>query len=297
MAQMAAATGHTTDAASYRALFKQIVSAWDAKYVAADGSIAGNSQTDYVLALHIGLLPGSQRAAAASRLVALIRADGMHLATGFVGTQWLLPVLTAAGYNDVAYALLEQTTFPSWGYEIQHGATTIWERWDGILPDGSFNPNTNGNSFNHSVDGAVGMWMYQTIAGIVPDPAAPGYRHFVIRPQPGGGLTHAGASLRTSYGTIGSAWRNVGRDRTLTVEVPRGTTATIEVPTTSVPRGAARLPVSLAGSRSRALRPAGYSGETGMAVAGAGPPAPATASGTVSVSRRLRRRCASRPGR
>jgi alpha-L-rhamnosidase len=233
MAQMAAAIGRTADAAAYRALFQQIVSAWDAKYVSPDGTIAGDTQTDYVLALHLDLMPTAQRTAAADRLVDSIRSSGMHLATGFVGTQWLLPVLTASGHTDVAYALLEQTTYPSWGYEILHGATTIWERWDGIQPDGTFNPNTNGNSFNHAVDGAVGIWMYQTIAGIVPDPTQPGYRHFSVHPEPGGGLTHASASLKSPYGSISSAWQDVGHDRVFTIDVPRGTTATIDIPATT----------------------------------------------------------------
>lgn len=232
MAQMAAAIGRDDDAAGYRDLFARIASAWSARYVASDGSVAGNSETGYVLALHIGLMPESLRAQAGDRLAGLIRAAGDHLATGFVGTQWLLPALSATGHTDVAYRLLEQTTYPSWGYEIGHGATTVWERWDGILPGGGFNPNVNGNSFNHAVDGAVGTWMYTTIAGIVPDPAHPGYAHFSVRPEPGGGLTHAEASLRSPHGTISSKWRVTGKVLSMDVVVPHGTTAVIHVPTT-----------------------------------------------------------------
>jgi alpha-L-rhamnosidase len=230
MAAMADATGHSADAAGYRALFGQIAAAWDAKYVAADGSIAGNSQTAYVLALHVGLLPQGQRTQAADRLVGLVHAADTHLTTGFVGTQWLLPVLTDTGHTDVAYALLEQDSYPSWGYEIAHGATTVWERWDSIEPDGAFNPAVNGNSFNHAVDGAVGAWMYQTIGGIAGDPGSPGYRHFTLRPQPGGGLTHAQAGLRTAHGRIGSSWQRTGGTTVFTFDVPPGTSATVELP-------------------------------------------------------------------
>ncbi|UOZ03064.1 glycoside hydrolase family 78 protein [Amycolatopsis sp. WQ 127309] len=236
LARMADAIGNHADAVAYDSLFTRIAAAWQAKYVAADGSIAGNSQTAYVLALHLGLLPQQQRASAADRLVGLVHAAGDHLTTGFVGTQWLLPVLSDTGHTDVAYTLLEQTTYPSWGYEIAHGATTVWERWDGIVPGGGFNPNLNGNSFNHAVDGAVGTWLYTTIAGITGDPAYPGYQRFSVRPQPGGGLTHATGSLRTRYGTIGSSWRLDGRNLVLDVTVPPGTTATIDVPAASANR-------------------------------------------------------------
>lgn len=236
MARMSAAVGRDADAAGYRALFTRIASAWDAKYLAEDGSVAGNSETGYVLALHIGLLPEGLRAQAADRLVGLVHAGGDHLATGFVGTQWLLPVLSATGHTDIAYTLLEQTGYPSWGYEIGHGATTVWERWDGILPGGGFNPNVNGNSFNHAVDGAVGTWMYTTIAGIVPDPAHPGYARFSVRPQPGGGLTHARASLRSPHGTISSSWHLTGKQLVMDVVVPHGSTAVVFVPS-PVPSG------------------------------------------------------------
>ncbi|MFJ1759564.1 family 78 glycoside hydrolase catalytic domain [Amycolatopsis sp. NPDC088138] len=236
LARMADAIGNHDDAAAYDDLADQVTAAWNARYVAADGSIAGTSQTAYVLALHLGLLPSPQRPAAADRLVGLIHAAGDHLTTGFVGTQWLLPVLSGTGHTDVAYTLLEQTTYPSWGYEIAHGATTVWERWDGILPGGGFNPNLNGNSFNHAVDGAVGTWMYTTVAGLTGDPAHPGYQRFSVHPQPGGGLTHANASLRTRYGTIGSGWRIEGRTLVLDVTVPPGTTATIDVPAVAANR-------------------------------------------------------------
>src|SRR5690606_16678553 len=129
-----------------------------------------------------------------------------HLATGFLGTPDLLPVLTATGHTDVAYRLINQRSYPSWGYEIDKGATTIWERWNSIMPDGSFG-DVNMNSFNHYAYGAVGNWMYRTIAGIQPDPDHPGYKHFVVAPKPGGGLTSARATYESKYGTIASAWR------------------------------------------------------------------------------------------
>src|SRR5690606_16869544 len=115
-------------------------------------------------------------------------------------------VLTRFGYNDVAYRLLLQETYPSWLFQVKKGATTIWERWDGIKADGTFQT-TSMNSFNHYAYGAIGEWMYKNIAGIQPVAAAPGYKDFIIAPRPGGKLTDASASLETVYGKIGSDWQ------------------------------------------------------------------------------------------
>ncbi|MFB9836810.1 family 78 glycoside hydrolase catalytic domain [Actinoallomurus acaciae] len=227
VAQMADAIGEHDAAAAYRTLWGRIRDAFDAAYVTSDGTVGGGSQTAYVLALSDNLLPDAQVAPAANKLVANIAAHGGHLTTGFLGTGELLPTLTRTGHDDVAYQILEQRTFPSWGYEIGEGATTIWERWDGIKPDGTFN-DPGMNSFNHYGLGSVGDWMYQNIGGIAP--ASPGYRSIVIHPRPGGSLTKASATYRSDYGEIASRWSVSGGRFTLEVTVPVNTTAEVWVP-------------------------------------------------------------------
>ncbi|WP_089020419.1 alpha-L-rhamnosidase-related protein [Micromonospora coriariae] len=190
----------------------------------------GDSQTGYVLAIGMDLLPEALRARAADRLVDNVRRHDWHLSTGFLGTPDLLPALSDTGHLDVAYRLLLNDTYPSWGYEIAKGATTIWERWNSIMPDGSFG-DVGMNSFNHYAYGAVGDWMYRTVAGIQPDNGNPGYAHLTFAPQPGGDLTSARASYRSAYGTIGSDWDLDARgDMRLRLTVPANTTATVRLP-------------------------------------------------------------------
>ncbi|MEK8142079.1 alpha-L-rhamnosidase C-terminal domain-containing protein [Streptomyces sp. M10(2022)] len=168
------------------------------------GRVKGDTQTAYVLALSMDLLVESDRGPAADRLVALIEAKDWHLSTGFLGTPRLLPVLTDTGHTDVAYRLLMQRTFPSWGYQIDRGATTMWERWDSIRPDGSFQ-DAGMNSFNHYAYGSVGEWMYANIAGIAP--GAPGFRKIIVRPRPGGGVTQAEGRFDSVYGPVTTRWK------------------------------------------------------------------------------------------
>ncbi|MBE1488438.1 family 78 glycoside hydrolase catalytic domain [Plantactinospora soyae] len=233
LGEMAGAIGRTADATRYAALSKQIADAFVEAYVAADGTVQGDSQTGYVLAIGMDLLPGALRTRAADRLVANLERHDWHLATGFLGTPDLLPALSDTGHLDVAYRLLLNDTYPSWGYEIAKGATTIWERWNSIMPDGSFG-DVSMNSFNHYAYGAVGDWMYRTVAGIQPDAANPGYAHLTIAPQPGGNLRSAKASYRSVHGTIGTDWRldDQGQLR-LSVTVPGNTTATVRIPAPS----------------------------------------------------------------
>lgn len=172
----------------------------------------------------------AQRQAAADRLVELIKAKDWHLSTGFLGTPRLLPTLTATGHTDVAYRLLTQRTFPSWGYQIDKGATTMWERWDSIKPDGSFQDAAM-NSFNHYAYGSVGEWMYQNIAGI--SPASPGFAKTVIRPRPGGGVHTASGRYDSVYGPIATRWTDQNGRFTLDVTVPVNTTAEVWVPAAS----------------------------------------------------------------
>ena len=167
------------------------------------------------------------------KLAERVASRGYHLSTGFLGTPDLLPALTDTGNLDIAYRLLTNKDYPSWGYEIARGATTIWERWDSIRPDGTFG-DVSMNSFNHYAYGAVGDWMYRTIGGIQPDDAAPGYRHFTIAPRPGGGLTSARATHRSRYGQIVSSWKlDPAGQMSLDVSVPGNTTATVEIPAAS----------------------------------------------------------------
>ena len=170
LSQIALVLGHEADAAKYQKEFEKIRVAFQKNFVDADGSITGNTQTAYVLALHFDLLPMEQRQAALDRLIHLIQARGMHLATGFVGTPYLNHVLTQGGRSDIAYALLLQQSYPSWLFPVTNGATTIWERWDGWTPDRGFQ-DAGMNSFNHYAYGAIGDWLYSTVAGINPDPA------------------------------------------------------------------------------------------------------------------------------
>ncbi|MEV0740052.1 alpha-L-rhamnosidase [Streptomyces sp. NPDC050549] len=224
-ARMAGELG--TDTAPYLDLFERIRTAFQNAYVTSEGRIKGDTQTAYVLALSMNLLPDTSRKAAADRLVALIEAREWHLSTGFLGTPRLLPVLTDTGHTDVAYRLLQQRSFPSWGYQIDRGSTTMWERWDSVRPDGSFQ-DPGMNSFNHYAYGSVGEWMYTNIAGI--SAGRPGYREIVIRPRPGGAVTTAQAMFTSVYGPVSTRWRQRSGRFTLTCTVPPNTTAEVWIP-------------------------------------------------------------------
>jgi alpha-L-rhamnosidase len=226
VARTARVLGRAEEAATYRALFEAIRGAFNREFVSSTGRVGENTQTAYALALAFDLLPDSLVSAAAARLARDVAAREHHLTTGFLGTPQLLHVLDATGHIDDAYTLLTQRTYPSWLYPITRGATTMWERWDGIRPDSSFE-DPGMNSFNHYAFGAVGDWMYQNIGGIDVDSAAPGYRRSRIAPRPGAGLTSATASLETLYGTLKSAWRLAPQRITLEVTVPPNTSAEV----------------------------------------------------------------------
>jgi alpha-L-rhamnosidase len=153
----------------------------------------------------------------------------MHLSTGFVGSPYLAQVLSDNGRLDIAYALLQQKTWPSWLYAVTQGATTIWERWDGWTEDNGFQ-DPDMNSFNHYAYGAIGAWLVNTIAGIEADPDQPGYKHFVVKPQPGGCLTQAQARLNSLYGELSTAWTQINGRFELQVEVPPNASATVYLP-------------------------------------------------------------------
>jgi alpha-L-rhamnosidase len=231
VSRMAAATGHTAAANTYGTLADQVATAFDNRFVSSDGSVSGNTQTGYVLALSFGLLPGGLVQPAADKLAAKVAATGGHLSVGFLGVENLLPVLAEHHHADVAYQILLQPGFPGWGYQINHGATTIWERWDGIKTDGTFN-DPGMNSFNHYGLGSVGDFLYREVGGL--GPASPGYQSLLVAPRPGGGLTSAGSSLHTPYGLATSDWSQSGSTLTVRVTVPTGTSATVKVPASSL---------------------------------------------------------------
>ena len=190
--------GRDEDAERYRALAEEIRVAFQAEYVTGAGRMMADAPTAYALALCFDLLASdTQRAHGGDRLAQLVRANGYKIATGFVGIPLICDALTRTGHTDTAYRLLLQQECPSWLYPVTMGATTIWERWDSLLPDGMVNP-SGMTSFNHYALGAVADWLHGTVAGLAP--AEPGYRRLRVEPRPGGGLTHANARLRTPYG-------------------------------------------------------------------------------------------------
>jgi alpha-L-rhamnosidase len=230
MQQTARVLGREDDTNKYRDLYMSIWDAFNQHYVDADGKITGDTQTCYVLPLAFGLLNEKRQAQAVEHLARNLEQHEWLLSTGFVGTGYLLPILSRYGRTDVAYRLLNNDRFPSWGYEIKNGATTIWERWDGWTTEKGFQ-DPGMNSFNHYAFGAVGEWMYHTVAGIDIDPEHPGFKHIVMRPQPGGGLSWAKDTYHSLYGPIISNWKLVSGRFEWAVAVPPNTTATVYVPT------------------------------------------------------------------
>jgi alpha-L-rhamnosidase len=218
------------DVAKYRELLKQIKDAFILEYLTPSGRLVSGTQTAYVLALHFDMLPVGLRAQAAKRLVTNIESYGDHLTTGFLGTPFLCDVLSQFGYDTVAYKLLLQVTYPSWLYPVKMGATTIWERWDGQKPDSSFQVPTM-NSFNHYAYGAIGDWMYRTIAGV--DIAVEGYKAIKIQPHTGGNLSYANADLETVYGKLSVHWKIADGKFLLDAEIPANTSAEIYIPASS----------------------------------------------------------------
>ncbi len=216
------------DVQQYTELLKRIKTAFMSEYVSPNGRLSSGTQTAYVLALNFDMLPENQRKQAAERLAQNIKNYG-HLTTGFLGTPYLCHVLTRFGYNDLAYKLLLNDKFPSWLYPVRMGATTIWERWDGIKPDGTFQ-SVGMNSFNHYAYGAIGDWMYRKMVGIDTFEDGVGYKHIRIQPHIGGGFSHAAASLETYYGKISNEWKLENGNLKMDVSIPVNTVATVYVP-------------------------------------------------------------------
>lgn len=218
--------------ARYRPLAAGAARAWWEEW----GEEAQRTQTGCALALQFALAPEAERAAVAEALALLVGEAGDHLGTGFLGTPLLLPALAGNGYLDEAYRVLLQTTPPSWLFPVLLGATTIWERWDALKPDGTVPASdlaATGRSmvsFNHYAYGAVAEWLHTTVAGLAPDPDAPGYRRIIVRPRPGGGLSSARATLVTPYGPAAVGWTLDQGQFALDVTVPPGAEAEVHLP-------------------------------------------------------------------
>ena len=230
LAKIAHILGKQADAGRYEELFNQVRAAFIKRFVHPDGRLEGGTQTAYILALQFDLLPEDLRPVAAAELVRNIEQRQYHLSSGFVGSPYINQVLSEAGYADIAYVLLKQTSWPAWLYPVTQGATTIWERWDGWMEEQGFQ-DPGMNSFNHYAYGAVGAWMYAVIAGIDLDPDQPGYKHIVMRPRPGGGLNYVKASLRSMYGLIRSDWTLQNGRFNWKVTIPANASATVYFPT------------------------------------------------------------------
>ena len=229
MAEMAAALGDTTQAAEWAALGPKIREAFTAAYRRPDGSLYTGTQTVYAMALGMDLIPDpTQRAQTAAKFVEKLAADNHHLRTGFLGTPWLLPALTSIGRDDLALRLLLNEDYPSWGFEIRMGATTLWERWNTIRANGEFGP-VDMNSFNHYAYGAVADWMFGHLGGI--QIVEPGCKKSRIAPLVGqDGLNQARCAMRTPYGLLSSEWKKIGGRLALSVEIPANTTSEIIIP-------------------------------------------------------------------
>ena len=223
--------GRVADVAYYKDIASKVRKAYQDEYVTPNGLISSDTQTAYVLALHFDMLPENMRKQALERLVRNIEKYKNHITTGFLGTPYICEVLTNNGRSDVAYKLLLQESCPGWLYQVKKGATTIWERWDGLREDGSI-PDNGMNSFNHYAYGSIGDWLYRSAVGI--REAAPGYKRIVVKPHVGGDFESMEASTVTPYGKVAAAWKaKENRLTELSVEVPFNTTAEVLVPAKS----------------------------------------------------------------
>ncbi len=227
MSRSAELLGKTDDARYYAEVAAKVREAYLNEYVTPNGLVSSDTQTAYILALKFNMLPEHLRAQAAERLVKNIEKYRNHITTGFLGTPYVCSVLTEYGHSDTAYKLLLQESSPSWLYQVKKDATTVWERWDSIRPDGSIIKGMN--SFNHYSFGAIGDWLYRSAVGI--RESLPGYKRIIVKPHTGGGFESMSASTQTPYGKVSAAW--TAKDNVLTsleVTVPANTTAQILVP-------------------------------------------------------------------
>ena len=225
--------GKKEDEVKYAKLYKKICNAYVSVFTDGKGKLKNEFQTAYVLPLQFGMFPEDIRLTAAKNLATLVKSNGYKIATGFPGTPYILFALADNGQEETAFNMLTNTECPSWLYEVKAGGTTIWERWDGLKPDGTLNAGqgdgTGGMiSFNHYASGAVGDFLYRRVAGI--EPVEPGYKSFTVRPVVGGGLTFAKGEVNTPYGTISSEWQVENNKFSLKITVPASTQCTVYLP-------------------------------------------------------------------
>ena len=233
LAQMAQATQRFQAAEYYNELFSRIRSAFVRKFVASDGTVGNSSQTSFILALHFDLVPHKLRPVAVAHLVADIERRGTLLSTGFLGTPYALDVLADGGHPELVFKLLTRSDYPSWGYMVRKGATTIWERWNGDVGDLSM------NSFNHYALGAVVGFLYRRVAGIEPD--APGFARARIRPLLKSDFSACSASVLTASGRISTKWARSAQGLiNVEVEVPANVVAFVHLPRDSRASNAGR---------------------------------------------------------
>jgi len=223
--------GYKEDAENYLQLMQNIKAAFQKEFMTQTGRMASNTQTAYVLALDFGLVPNNLIANCSKRLANDVE-DFEHITTGFLGTPHICKILTDNGYEQDADMLLFNKEYPSWLYPVTKGATTIWERWDGIKRNGSFQ-DSGMNSFNHYAYGAIGAWMYSSIAGIAIDPAKPGYKNIIMKPHAPKELSFAKADYNSIYGKISAGWKTVNGAFIYDIEIPAKTTADVYLPADS----------------------------------------------------------------
>lgn len=225
-AEAATVLGEHRDAAEFGALAARIRRAFNDEFV-HEGRITSDATTAYALAIAFDLLDESDRRVAGERLAELVRDAGYHVTTGFAGTPFIVGALSDTGHLDDAYRLVQQTECPSWLFPVTMGATTIWERWDSMLPDGSINPGEM-TSFNHYAFGAVGEWLHRVVAGV--SALEPGYRKVLFAPRPGGGITWAATRLTTPQGDVRVRWQETDDRLEAELEIPEGATAVVRLP-------------------------------------------------------------------
>jgi alpha-L-rhamnosidase len=232
VARTASELGLEEDALRYSRLHRDVAAAFRGAYVLPDGRLSSDSATAYALAISFELLSDAELESAGLRLSERVRENAFRIGTGFMGTPVICEALCRVGAFDHAYRLLLERECPSWLYPLTMGATTVWERWDSLLPDGSLNPGQM-TSFNHYAFGAVADWLHRTVAGLAP--AEPGFRRIVIAPRPGGGLTHARAAHLTPYGLAEVSWHIDANELEVSATVPPNTVATVRLPDGSTP--------------------------------------------------------------
>lgn len=219
--------GKDDEAQHYREAADRVRTAWLSEYVTPAGRILSDAQTAYALALEFGIATDDLVPAFGRRLSELVRRDGYRISTGFVGTPLVTHALTRTGYDAAAARMLLQTECPSWLYSVEMGATTIWERWDSMLDDGSINPGEM-TSFNHYALGSVADWLHRVVAGL--GPAEPAYRTVLVAPVPIPGLDHATASLDGPYGRIQVSWRRERGSVVVEALIPPNSRAEVQLP-------------------------------------------------------------------